>query len=35
MEIEIWAAAGDDELGTEMVFTNLLKGQLPNDVGNF
>ena len=30
MELMIWAAADYDQLGTEMVFSNLLKGQLPD-----
>ena len=30
IELKIWAAADYDQLGTEMVFSNLLKGQLPD-----
>ena len=30
MFLRIWAAADYDQLGTEMVFSNLLKGQLPD-----
>ena len=31
--LKIYAATGEDERGTEMVFTNLLKGQLPQEGG--
>ena len=31
--LDIWAAADYDQLGTEMVFSNLLKGQLPDSDG--
>ena len=33
MFLTIWAAADYDQLGTEMVFSNLLKGQLPDLYG--
>ena len=33
INFSIWAAADYDQLGTEMVFSNLLKGQLPDPDG--
>ena len=31
--LKIWAACAHDEVATEMVFTKLLKGQLPDSDG--